>query len=249
MMSSRKILIWASVILWLAGCQPTEAALPTYPALPTYTPYPTYTPLPTASPPTPTLELTPRVRLKESFDSEDTCLEIFSRPEASGSIQEEAFVLEAVSPDVITFSVCQTLVAGDFRLEVEATPLDWPEEGPYYYGLIFRVSGKERYAFVFGSEGGYCAYFATDQAYVPLTNSTDFVSECWARPPASAINKNTNRLGVTAVEDRIDLFMNGELLAVVRDHRLDAGRVGVIVAASSEGGVSVAFDNLIVTQP
>ena len=54
---------------------------------------------------------------------------------------------------------------------------------------------------------------------------------------------------VVAVGDRMDLYLNGELLAVVRDSRLQAGWVGFTAATAGDGTLIVEFDNLVVADP
>jgi hypothetical protein len=140
-------------------------------------------------------------------------------------------------------------VVGDFILSVDARVDAFTPGGAYYFGLLFRVSGNARYAYVIGNEGGYCVYYAKDQLFVPLTNSTDFPVQCWTLLPASAMAEGVQRLQVVAVEDRMDLYLNGELLAVVRDRQLREGWIGFVVATAGVGGVRVTFDNLTVARP
>ncbi|NOH14415.1 MAG: hypothetical protein HND51_22460 [Chloroflexi bacterium] len=192
---------------------------------------------------------TPDVRLNEGFEGTETCLETFERVEASAFVFEGRLIVDAISPETIVLSKCESLVAGDFVLEVDASVLEAPEEAPYYYGLTFRVSGEERYNFVIGSVGGFCAFFATGDGLIHLTNSTDFETNCWALPPADVFKEDSNNLRVVAVDDRLDFFINDVLMAVVRDNRLTEGNVGFIVTSGVDGGVRVAFDNLRVLRP
>jgi hypothetical protein len=245
----------------LAACQSEQGGVPTFvpSATPTITPLPTRTPTPppvatatllpsvTANPTE--IGLTPEVRLFEDFSAEVTCLQALDHEQAIGGVQGGAYRLEVIAADATVMSNCETLVAGDLVLEVDARMLEAAPGATYYYGLLFRVSGDERYAFVVGSEGGYCAYYASSQAIVPLTNSTDFATSCWALPPEALNTAGTNHLRVVAVADRMDFYLNGALLAIVRDRKLTEGLVGFVVATFGDGDVTVAFDNLLVGRP
>ena len=200
--------------------------------------------------PTPTeAGLAPDIRLEESFEGTESCLETFERVEASAFMFEGQMILDALESETTVISTCQSLVAGNFILEADARVLEAPQDAPFYYGLTYRVSGDERYNFVFGSVGGYCAFYASLDSLLHLTNSTDFVTDCWTLPPVDLMNADTNQLRVVAVDDRMDFYLNGELMAVVRDNRLTEGLVGFIVTSGAEGGVRVAFDNLRVLRP
>lgn len=200
--------------------------------------------------PTPTeAGITPDIRLEEGFDGTESCLESFERVAASAFVFEGQMILDALEPETTVISTCQSLVAGNFILEADTRVLEAPQDAPFYYGLTYRVSGDERYNFVFGSVGGYCAFYASLDSLLHLTNSTDFVTDCWSLPPVDLINSGTNQLRVVAVDDRMDFYLNGELMAVVRDNRLTEGLVGFIVTSGGEGGARVAFDNLRVLRP
>jgi len=191
----------------------------------------------------------PEIRLEDDFESSESCLESFERADASAFIFEGQMILDVVAPETRVISTCQSLVAGNFILESQTRVLNAPQDTPFYYGLTFRVSGEESYNFVFGSVGGYCIFFASPNGILHLTNSTDFVTDCWALPPADAVNLETNQLRVVAVDDRMDFFINDVLMAVVRDNRLSEGQVGYLVTSGAAGGVRVAFDNLRVLRP
>ena len=198
---------------------------------------------------TPTLQDQPSILLNEDFSQEQTCLESFDNERALGEVEAGVYVLEVHADDEVVNANCETLVVGDFILSVEVRVETYAPVGTYYFGLLFRVSGDERYAYVIGSEGGYCVYYANEQLFVPFTNSTDFPVQCWTLLPESAKADGVQRLRVVAVEDRIDLYLNGELLAVVRDRQLRDGWVGFVVATAGGGGVRVTFDNLTVERP
>lgn len=214
---------------------------------PTIAPAGTSAPTRTVVSATPTMLDLSDILLQEDFSGPDSCMERFENERALAEMQDGAFVLEVHAADELASANCETLVAGDFTMEVDIVVQDFPPGGAYYFGLLFRVSGDERYAFVVGSEGGYCVYYAKDALFIPLTSSTDFGGQCWTQLPQSAQKVGTQRLRVRALADRIDVYLNGELLAVVRDGQLRSGWVGFVAAAAGEAGLKVAFDNLVIT--
>ncbi|MCH7662389.1 MAG: hypothetical protein IH859_00775 [Chloroflexi bacterium] len=198
---------------------------------------------------TPTSQRQLTILLSEDFSGDQSCMESFDNERAQGRMDNGVYVLEVYAADEIVNANCETLVAGDFSLDVDISVEAFTPGGSYYFGLLFRVSGDERYAFVIGNEGGYCIYYARGLAVVPFTNSTDFTVQCWALIPEIALVEGRQHLRVVAVGDRMDVYLNGVLLAVVRDNQLREGWVGFVVATAGVGGVRVTFDNLIVARP
>lgn len=198
---------------------------------------------------TPTSEQQSAILMREDFSGDQACMESFDNERALGGIDNGVYVLEVHAADEIVNANCETLVAGDIILEVDVSVEAFTPGGSYYFGLLFRISGDERYAFVIGSEGGYCIYYARDLSVVPLTNSTDFAVQCWTLIPEIALAAGRQHLRVVAVDDRLDVYLNGVLLAVVRDSQLREGWVGFVVATAGVGGVRVTFDNLVVARP
>ncbi|MDH3942553.1 MAG: DUF1080 domain-containing protein [Anaerolineae bacterium] len=197
---------------------------------------------------TPTIAGVPDILLEEDFSTAETCFESFDNESARADVADDGYVIEVHAADEIANANCETLVASDFILELDVRVEDFEPGGAYYFGVLFRVSGDERYAFVIGSEGGYCVYYAKDEIFVPLTSSTDFNAQCWTNLPSEAMQEGPQRLRVEALADRIDVFLNGELLAVVRDGQLRSGWLGFVAATAGEGGLEVVFDNLIISR-
>lgn len=190
------------------------------------------------------------MRLEEDFEGDFTCLTVYDDEGGSGTVAGGIYRMAVNEPGGLSLAICETLVIGDFILEVDATARQTPEGGgDYYYGLIFRVNGEEMYAFVLGSVENYCAYYEFDLVFIYLTNSTDFAPPCWVSQPDDAKREGTQHLKVVALGNRFDLYLNGTLLGVVRDQRLAQGQVGFTAATSQEGGLVVEFDNLVVREP
>ena len=249
-------------VIVLAACQSDQSSLPTYvptkkPSatvrpvfrLPTLTSTQIVTPLPSETPRvTATMLAQPDVILSENFSGESSCLETFDNVHALGELASGEYVITVRGADEIINANCETLVVGDFVLEVDATVTSVDTEGSYYFGLLFRVAGDERYAFVIGSEGGYCSYYTKGGYVLSFTNSTDYPVQCWARIPEDVLTEGRQHLRVVAEDDRIDLYLNGVLLAVFRDGKLHEGWVGFVVATAGGGGVQITFDNLKISR-
>ncbi|MDH5508194.1 MAG: hypothetical protein OEZ02_13310, partial [Anaerolineae bacterium] len=204
--------IYLAALLLASACQSEQTSLPLIhtatSTLPAATLAPTFTPFPSPSA-SPIPDIAPQVRLREEFDQQTSCLAQLDNEEARSWLAEDAYLIEISGTNLIASSNCETLVAGDFILEADITVRQAPEQGGYYFGLNFRVSGLEHYSFVVNSEGGYCAYFGSDQFYIPLTNSTDFNAQCWVQLPASALREGSQHMLVKAVAGRFDLYLNG----------------------------------------
>jgi hypothetical protein len=227
----------------------TQTPLPPEPTPTSISAPPTATPenTPTApvSSPTPVLN----VRLQEDFTDEQSCLETFEQVEGRGGIVDGAYQLQVGAADAIVQARCLSETLGNFEMEADISVLAEPSGGDYYYGFVFRVAGQDRYAFVLGSQGGYCAFYAGRDVYVPFTGSTDFATRCWARPPDEAFQAGSNRLKVVAEDDRLTFYLNDVLVGVVHDRLLREGQIGFMAATGTEGGLVVAFDDLLVKEP
>ena len=72
---------------------------------------------------------------------------------------------------------------------------------------------------------------------------------CWTRISEIKQGTETNRLKVVAVGNRIELYVNDELVGHVRDNELTNGRLGLAAGSFSQGNVHIVFDNVRVTEP
>jgi hypothetical protein len=51
------------------------------------------------------------------------------------------------------------------------------------------------------------------------------------------------------VSDHLSLYVNGQILADVRDATFETGDVGLIAGTFTEPGVDIRFDDFVVHQP
>lgn len=245
-----KFVIFLGLVWAAAACQPQIASTPTaslpagraaLPSFPSVTPSIVPSPTPTATP-------GGRLRLDLDFDEENGCIKSYEDELGSGGVEEGVYRIRLEAANTMTFAPCETIVIGDLVLEVTMTPERLPG-GNYYYGVLFRITGDQRYAFVLGAYQNYCLYYADGQEVVHLTNSTDFAATCWVRLPQEAVREGQQRFRVAAVGGRIDVYLNGVLLGVVRDRQLSGGWVGLTAATGDEGGLTLAVERLTVTDP
>jgi hypothetical protein len=164
---------------------------------------------------------------------------------------------------------------GDFDLQVEATPVDGPENNGY--GVIFRLQNKDNsspddddfYLFLISSDGYYRVVRSFNHEQKELST--------WIPSPAVIQHTGvTNRLRVVAKGDQFQFFINGQQVALcipddptarstyseqtgectggkmldtLADSSIPNGQIGVAAETFDEAGVVVDFDNLVVYGP
>jgi hypothetical protein len=70
--------------------------------------------------------------------------------------------------------------------------------------------------------------------------------------PSDAIRQgqsDLNQLTATCQGDHMALAVNGVAVGAFEDGELTHGDIGLIIGTYDEGGVKIAFDNLVVTKP
>jgi hypothetical protein len=192
---------------------------------------------------------TPVVRLYENFENPDTCLHTFSEVGASGQVRSGYYKLEVTGGNITAQANCETQVFGNFTAAVSTHIEETAPGTTYYYGLALRVAGKEHYGFVLWSEEAYCLYYTDGEDFVPLTNSVEYLTPCWVSPPDGLFDPLENILQVRLEDERIEFFLNGELMGIVRETHLREGWVGFLVVTGPQGGVQVYFDDLVISWP
>lgn len=124
----------------------------------------------------------------------------------------------------------------NFRLQVEATCLDGPDDNEY--GVLVRMDGDKRfYAFSISADG-----YARVARYVD--GRWELLSPDWFPHAAIIQGQATNHLELEAQGAQFRFWVNGELVAEISDTALVRGDVGLYAGAFDEANVWVAFDNL-----
>ena len=103
---------------------------------------------------------------------------------------------------------------------------------------------KDYYYFGISGEGSYTLVYDNLDIDEPTTKLIH-----WKRSSAIKTGANTNHIKVIAIANKIELYVNDQLLETIQDDRVSSGTIGFIVSTSDEGGSHIKFDNVIVTTP
>ena len=242
------------VFLSMLACQASDL-LSTPTPYPTYTPYPEIivTPYPTYTPyPQPSATPTPEVRFSEDFEGSSSCFDPYSDAVMISQMRNGAYSVRITESNQGFRSICPSQTYIDFTLEVDINLLE-DSAGSAYYGVLFRETGGQYYSFILSTAPDgypiYCASYVGTNSYTPLTNSTFDPGNCWSLVPADIYDAQTNTLRVSMKGEIISIYLNDEILVVVRDNLLSAGRVGLLAGTYDQPVLEAAYDNLRVTVP
>lgn len=190
------------------------------------------------------------VIFEEKFDGATICFDEFEQQGNKSERINQSYYLQIMDLNSIVHSKCEGNIISGGIVEVELQILSEPSsQSSYYYGVTIRTNQTERYAFVIGNSGGYCAYYATENVYEPLTGSTDFITPCWVFLPENSINEaGANKFRIEMRTQQFSFYLNDVLLTVIRDSKLSEGQVGIIIATGEQGGVILQVKHLIVTE-
>jgi len=202
--------------------------------------------------PTSTHTPSPNELLIEDFEGETSCFEQYSDASMSSQMESGKFSLKAIERDTMVWSKCQNNTFVDFTLEVDVSIME-DNEGESYFGVMFRETGGQWYDLVIdsidGTDSVYCLSYNDEDGYVPLTSSTFDPGNCWVEVPANILDSQENTIRVSAIGDRIEVYLNEEILVITRDNLLAAGRIGFIAGTFDQEIFEVAYDNVRVTEP
>jgi hypothetical protein len=128
---------------------------------------------------------------------------------------------------------------GDVRLEVDTALQAGPEDG--FYGVVCR----------FQNDANYYSLVIDGQAGYRIFKKVGGQVEDLAGPSPSPVvqTQGTNRLRADCIGETLRLFVNGELLAEVRDAEFSEGSVGMLAGTRAVPGTEVIFDNLLLAVP
>ena len=245
----KRLLIGLVVILTtisLSSCEmitnfiPTQTPYPTYTPNPTFTPYPTFTPRPTPTVATSTPE--PSVLYQENdFGGFDSCFEETNLSGGKFYAENGLYHVAVERSHWYLYSTCEKSFR-DFILDVDATIVSGPDDTGY--GVFFRKDGSGGfYSFMISADG----YYSMQERY-PEDNRI-FVVLGWAPLKDVEQGRRTNHLRVIAVEDQLELYVNGSFVGLLHQSSLRSGTFGFIVETYDEKDSVVAFDNLKITEP
>lgn len=144
---------------------------------------------------------------------------------------------EVRSPEIITWST----TGGDYSdVIVEADTYVLQAAGDSDFGLICRfVDGDNFYGLEISEDGYYSIWKYSGGEYASLQD--------WQ--PTTLIDAS-RRMKITAacIGDRLSLYLDGQLLAEVRDSDLSNGDAGLVAGTWEISPVTIGFDNLVVRE-
>lgn len=201
-----------------------------------------------------------------TFDAFNDEWEQFEHQETA-AIADGRLTITIDGRDSDTFAALDRTYA-DFDLEVEAARVEGPETAAY--GVVFRLTDREHFTLFAISDDGYYGVFRR------VGGKTKLLSD-WAL--TDVLRPGMNRLRVVAQDGRFAFFVNGERMllcpgtlwnplapgecldndqtpevevpveTLVTDEIAESGAVGVAALTFDEGGLTAAFDNVIVLGP
>lgn len=134
------------------------------------------------------------------------------------------------------------LTLTDVRIEADMIKvIGTPDD---LFGLVCRAEDKENYYFFVISSDGYYGIGKTIDGVQSLINADGM-------KPSELISqgKSINHLRSDCIEDRLELFINGQLVAQVVDGDLSSGDIGLLAGNLAAQENVVLFDNLSTRNP
>lgn len=183
-------------------------------------------------PPAPTA----RLPYETGFDNAGQWMQIADR-QADISVQDGQLHIVVKQPDTLAWSVAGLALA-DFTLDVDAEPLDGPDDNGY--GIIARrVDDENLYSFQISGDGYFIIQKRVKGEWTNLAGD-------WQAAQAIRPGRQVNHLRVTCQGNVLTFAANDVQLAQVTDGDLARGDIGMIASTFSEPDVHVAFDNVAV---
>ena len=163
--------------------------------------------------------------------------------DANAAYHDGQLVLRVHSPNLIAWAELSEREFDDFVLQIDSRQLGGPDDNSY--GVLFRMrSPAAFYRFDISCDGYYEFSRRNDDPSNPWTTLTD-----WVASPAIEQGAGKNRLKIVAQGAQFSFYVNDRLVAEATDSAYRSGGIGLDAGSFSEGGVEVAFDNLIISQP
>jgi hypothetical protein len=163
--------------------------------------------------------------------------------DANAVYESGQLVLQVNVPNLIAWAELADRRFTDFVLEIDAHQLSGPDDNSY--GVLFRMrSPTAFYRFDISGDGYYEFSRRNDDATNPWTTITD-----WASSSAIEQGASGNRLKIQAQGSHFTFYVNDQLVTEADDTAYRSGGIGLDAGSFSEGGVRVAFDNLVISVP
>ena len=187
--------------------------------------------------------LPPGTLYSDDFDLNTGDWILESDLDASATYRDGQLVLRVNAPNLIAWAQLAEHKFDDFVLEIDAQQLSGPDDNSY--GVLFRMrSPAAFYRFDISGDGYYEFSRRNDDAAKPWTTLTD-----WVASPAIKQGSATNRLKIVAQGSQFTFYVNDQLVAEATDSTYRSGGIGLNAGCFNEGGVEVAFDDLVISKP
>jgi hypothetical protein len=163
--------------------------------------------------------------------------------DANAAYENGQLVLRVNVRNLVAWAQLADRKFDDFVVEVDARQLAGPDDNSY--GILFRMrSATAFYRFDISGDGYYEFSRRNDNDANPWTTITD-----WVQSPTIQKGASNNRLKIQAKGSHFIFYVNDQLVAETDDTTYRSGGIGLDAGSFSEGGVEVAFDNLIISEP
>jgi hypothetical protein len=160
--------------------------------------------------------------------------------EGRTSILDERLLIEIGQPNTLQFVTLEDPIFSDFDLSVEAIMLEGDPRSSY--GVLFRMQDTQQfYRFEITADG----LFIVERRN-PDGSWTRLVDDWTASPAINQGLAATNQLRVITIGPTFSFYVNDNLLLTIQDNQFRSGAIGLDAGTFGQGGLRVAFDNVVV---
>lgn len=159
------------------------------------------------------------------------------------AVLDERLIIQIDTPVTMQFATLPEPIFTDFVLQVEARLLAGSLQSSY--GVLFRMQDTTRfYRFEVTPDGFYMVERRNADG-----SWTRFVPDWTVAPAIRQGIGVVNQLRIEAIGSDMRFYVNDTLLQQVTDAQYAAGTIALDAGTFGEGGLQVAFDNLLVKRP
>lgn len=182
--------------------------------------------------------------LEDDFDDPDSGWGADERDEFERGYDEDGYFVELRESNWFAWAhLAQRL--DDVDIEVQATLVSEPQDG--HLGIICRhVDPDNFYYFAISGDGYYAIFRRVDGDDLEVL-SGDGSGMLYS--PAIKTGGQSNDIRAVCEGEELSLYVNGELLATIKDDTLSRGDVGIGAGSGAVGDVRAWFDDFVVTRP
>jgi len=233
MKHTRMILYSLLLLTTMLACSAVSNLMATPTPVSTVTPIPTITAIPSIP--------APSVFFEDSEFTNSCSTE--STSDVERFVENGQFHMLVKTPKYLGWTECTKVEFSDLILEVDATQVAGSNNNTY--GVIFRygLDNDEFYVFAISGDGSYTLTIDGVQHTEP-----DIIVD-WTKTSTINQGQQTNRIKVVAFGQKIEYYINDQLLGEAQNERLASGTVGFFAGSYDEGGIHISFDNLKISNP